>query len=68
MVVVNARSTTNIDDCLLGPCERQYLIGVINKRHGLRPNLPDELTITLYEPWKVDDGLPSMPLRALRKI
>ena len=45
------------------------MIGVINKRQRTGPNLPeDDLTITLYEPWRVYDGLPSMPLWASRKI
>ena len=45
------------------------MIVVLNKRQRLGPNLPDdELTITLYEAWKVDDGLPSMPLWASNKI
>jgi len=67
MVVVDVRTTNNIDDCLLGPWERQYLIGI--KRQKLRPNIPDdELNITLYEPCKVVDGLLSMPLWASRKI
>jgi hypothetical protein len=47
----------------------QYLIGIINKRQRTGPNLhDDDLTITIYEPWKVDDGLPSMLLWASRKI
>jgi hypothetical protein len=53
----------------LGPWKQKYLIGVINKRKSLGPNLPDdELTITLYEPWKIVGGLPSMSLWASRKI
>jgi hypothetical protein len=53
----------------LGPWEKQYLIGVINKRQRTGPNLPeDDLIITLYEPCMVYDGLPSMPLWASRKI
>jgi hypothetical protein len=53
---------------MLGPWEKQYLIGVI-KRQRKGPNLSeDDLTITLYEPWKVYNGLPSMPLWASRKI
>jgi hypothetical protein len=67
--VVDVRSAKNTDDCVLGPWEKQYLIGVINKRQRTGPNLPeDDLTITLYEPWKVYDGLPSMPLWASIKI
>jgi len=59
MVVVDVRTSNNIDECLLGPWKRQYLIVAINKRQRLGPNLPDEeLTITLYEPWKVVDSLP----------
>jgi hypothetical protein len=54
MVVVNVRTTNNIDECLLGPWYKYniYLIGVINKRQRLGPNnlLGDELAITLYEP------------------
>ena len=69
LVVVDVRSAKNTDDCVLGPWEKQYLIGVINKRQRTGPNLPeDDLTITLYEPWKVYDGLPSMPLWASIKI
>ena len=69
MVVLDVRSANNNDDCLLGPWERQYLIGIINKRQRTGPNLPkDDLTITIYEPWKVHDGLASMPLWASRKI
>ena len=69
MVVVDVRTSHIIDDCLLGPWERQYLIVIINKRQRMRPNQPnDELTITLYEPWKVDAGLPSMSLWASRRI
>ena len=45
------------------------MIGIINKRHKTGPNLPeDNLIITLYEPWKIYDSLPSMPLWASRKI
>jgi hypothetical protein len=63
MIVVDVRSAINSNDCLLGPWETKYLIGIINKRQKKGPNLPDDdLTITLYEPWKADDGLPSMPL------
>ena len=69
LVVVDVRSAKNTDDCVLGPWEKQYLIGVINKRQRTGPNLPeDDLTITLYEPWKVYDGLPSMSLWVSRKI
>ena len=69
LVVVDVRLAKNTDDCVLGPWEKQYLIGVINKRQRTGPNLPeDDLTITLYEPWKVYDGLPSMPLWASIKI
>ena len=69
LVVVDVRSAKNTDDCVLGPWEKQYLIGVINKRQRKGPNLPeDDLTITLYEPWKVYDGLPSMPLWASMKV
>ena len=54
---------------MFGPWEKQYLIGVINKRQRKGTKLPeDDLTITLYEPWKVYDELPSMPLWAPRKI
>jgi hypothetical protein len=41
----------------------------MNKRQRTGPNLPpDDLIITIYEPWKVYDSLPSMPLWASRKI
>ena len=67
--VLDVRSAKNTEECVLGTWEKQYLIGVINKRKRKGPNLPeDDLTITLYEPWKVYDGLPSMPLWASRKI
>jgi hypothetical protein len=67
--MVDVRSAKKIDDCVLGLWEKQYLIGVMNKRQRKGPNLhEDELIITLYEPWKVYDGLPSMPLWAPRKI
>jgi hypothetical protein len=65
MVIVDVCSTMNSDDCLLGPWRKQYLIGIIIKRQRTGPNLPDDdFTIALYEPWKVYDGLPSMPLWA----
>jgi hypothetical protein len=45
------------------------LLSIIIKRQRTGPNLPDDdLIITLYEPWEVDDDLPSMPLWASRKI
>ena len=67
--MVDVRSAKHTDDCLFGPWEKQYLIRIINKRQRTGPNLPeDDLTITLYEPWKVYDGLPSMSLWASRKI
>ena len=67
--MVDVCSAKNTDNCVLGPWEKQYLIRVINKRQRKGPNLSeDDLTINLYEPWKVYDGLPSMPLRASRKI
>jgi len=69
LVVVVVRSAKNTDDCVLGPWEKQYFIGVINKRQRKGPNLPkDNLIITLYEPWKVYDGVSSIHLWASRKI
>ena len=67
--MVNVRSAKNTNDCVLGPWEKQYLIEVLNKRQRKGPNLPEnDLAITLYEPWKAYDGLPSMSLWASRKI
>ena len=58
-IVVDVRTTHNIEKKMLGSWERRYSIGDINKSQRLGPNLPhDELTITLYEPWKVVDSLP----------
>ncbi len=69
MVVLDVRTAGNNDDCLLGPWERQYLLGVIRRRARKGPNQPDDLlTITIYEPWALVQGLPSMPLWASRKI
>ncbi len=59
-VVIDVRTTTDTDDYLLGLLERQYLVGIINKRQRAGPNLPefeDDFTITLYEPWKIHEGL-----------
>lgn len=57
LVVMDVRSANNLDECVLGPWEKQFLIGLVKARpqQGSKNNHgDDELEIQLYEPYFYD--------------
>lgn len=57
LVVMDVRSANNMDECVLGPWEKEFLIGLVKSRpqQGSRNNREDdELEIQLYEPYFYD--------------
>lgn len=58
LVVLDVRSANNMDDCILGPWEKQFMIGLVKKRpngKGSKENHKDDmLEIQMYEPYFYD--------------
>lgn len=69
LVVIDARTADNVDECVLGPWEKEYQLGVITSRPSKGNNLDsDILTIQMFEPWTAKNGVPHMPLWAAMKL
>ena len=57
LVVLDVRSAGNLDECVLGPCEKQYMVGLVKARpqKGRKNNSPDDiLDILMYELYYYD--------------
>ena len=56
LVVLDVRSAGNLDECVLGPWEKQYMIGLLKDRPKTKANNdPDDiLEIQMYEPYYYD--------------
>ena len=57
LVVLDVRSAGNLEECVLGPWEKQYMIGLLNKRPSKKNNLDEDiLEFKLYEPYYYDSN------------
>ena len=55
LVVLDVRSAGNLDECVLGPWEKQYMVGLVKARPRKKNNAPDDiLDILMYEPYYYD--------------